>query len=63
MGGGGYVAGPVGLAATMKRIPLVLSEADSHLGLTNKAASNRYIRALKRLKQILSSIPGMNEGW
>jgi RNA polymerase sigma-70 factor (ECF subfamily) len=33
------------------------------LGLTNKAASNRYIRALKRLKEILSSIPGMNEGW
>jgi RNA polymerase sigma-70 factor (ECF subfamily) len=33
------------------------------LGLTNKASSNRYIRALKRLKEILSSIPGMNEGW
>jgi RNA polymerase sigma-70 factor (ECF subfamily) len=33
------------------------------LGLSNKAASNRYIRALKRLKEILSSIPGMNEGW
>jgi RNA polymerase sigma-70 factor (ECF subfamily) len=33
------------------------------LGLTNKAASNRYIRALKRLKEILSSIPGMNDGW
>src|ERR1700722_6901895 len=33
------------------------------LGLTNKAASNRYIRALKRLKEVLSSIPGMNEGW
>jgi RNA polymerase sigma-70 factor (ECF subfamily) len=33
------------------------------LGLTKKAASNRYIRALKRLKEILSSIPGMNEGF
>jgi RNA polymerase sigma-70 factor, ECF subfamily len=33
------------------------------LGLTKKAASNRYIRALKRLKEVLSSIPGMNEGW
>src|SRR3954466_5096620 len=33
LGGGGYVAGPVGLAATMAKIPLVLSEADSHLGL------------------------------
>src|ERR1700689_2908817 len=36
MGGGGYVAGPVGLAALSMRIPLVLTEADSHLGLTNR---------------------------
>src|SRR3954466_14153306 len=33
------------------------------LGLTKKAASNRYIRALRRLKEVLSSIPGMKEGW
>jgi UDP-N-acetylglucosamine--N-acetylmuramyl-(pentapeptide) pyrophosphoryl-undecaprenol N-acetylglucosamine transferase len=37
MGGGGYVAGPVGLAALSRRIPLVLTEADSHLGLSNRA--------------------------
>ena len=36
MGGGGYVAGPVGLAALTRRLPLVLTEADSHLGLTNR---------------------------
>jgi UDP-N-acetylglucosamine--N-acetylmuramyl-(pentapeptide) pyrophosphoryl-undecaprenol N-acetylglucosamine transferase len=36
MGGGGYVAGPVGLAAARERIPLVLTEADSHLGLANR---------------------------
>lgn len=36
MGGGGYVAGPVGLAAVSRRIPLVLTEADSHLGITNR---------------------------
>ncbi len=36
LGGGGYVAGPVGLAAMRRRIPLVLTEADSHLGLTNR---------------------------
>ena len=35
MGGGGYVAGPVGLAAVLLRIPLVLTEADSHLGISN----------------------------
>jgi UDP-N-acetylglucosamine--N-acetylmuramyl-(pentapeptide) pyrophosphoryl-undecaprenol N-acetylglucosamine transferase len=36
LGGGGYVAGPVGLAAVARRIPLVLSEADSHLGVSNR---------------------------
>jgi UDP-N-acetylglucosamine--N-acetylmuramyl-(pentapeptide) pyrophosphoryl-undecaprenol N-acetylglucosamine transferase len=36
MGAGGYVAGPVGLAAVGLRIPLVLTEADSRLGLTNR---------------------------
>ena len=36
MGGGGYVAGPVGAAALTLRLPLVLTEADSHLGLTNR---------------------------
>jgi UDP-N-acetylglucosamine--N-acetylmuramyl-(pentapeptide) pyrophosphoryl-undecaprenol N-acetylglucosamine transferase len=36
LGAGGYVAGPVGLAAVARRIPLVLMEADSHLGLTNR---------------------------
>jgi UDP-N-acetylglucosamine--N-acetylmuramyl-(pentapeptide) pyrophosphoryl-undecaprenol N-acetylglucosamine transferase len=36
MGGGGYVAGPVGVAALSMRIPLVLTEADSHLGVTNR---------------------------
>src|SRR3954454_10683154 len=44
LGGGGYVAGPVGLAATLKGIPLVLSEADSHLGLTNRALASRAER-------------------
>jgi UDP-N-acetylglucosamine--N-acetylmuramyl-(pentapeptide) pyrophosphoryl-undecaprenol N-acetylglucosamine transferase len=36
LGGGGYVAGPVGLAARLARVPLVLTEADSHLGVTNR---------------------------
>jgi len=36
MGGGGYVAGPVGAAAVARRLPLVLTEADSHLGLANR---------------------------
>ena len=36
IGGGGYVAGPVGLAAALLRIPLILTEADSHLGMANR---------------------------
>jgi UDP-N-acetylglucosamine--N-acetylmuramyl-(pentapeptide) pyrophosphoryl-undecaprenol N-acetylglucosamine transferase len=36
IGGGGYVAGPVGLAARTLRLPLALCEADSHLGLANR---------------------------
>jgi UDP-N-acetylglucosamine--N-acetylmuramyl-(pentapeptide) pyrophosphoryl-undecaprenol N-acetylglucosamine transferase len=36
MGGGGYAAGPVGLAAVRRSVPLVLTEADSHLGVTNR---------------------------
>jgi len=36
LGAGGYVAGPVGVAAVARRVALVLAEADSHLGLTNR---------------------------
>jgi UDP-N-acetylglucosamine--N-acetylmuramyl-(pentapeptide) pyrophosphoryl-undecaprenol N-acetylglucosamine transferase len=36
VGGGGYVAGPVGLAAVLLRVPLALTEADSHLGMANR---------------------------
>jgi UDP-N-acetylglucosamine--N-acetylmuramyl-(pentapeptide) pyrophosphoryl-undecaprenol N-acetylglucosamine transferase len=44
MGGGGYVAGPAGLAATLTRTPLVLTEADSHLGLANRLLARRARR-------------------
>src|SRR3954451_21100805 len=44
LGGGGYVAGPVGLAAALTRTPLVLSEADSHLGISNRALASRARR-------------------
>jgi len=44
LGGGGYVAGPAGLAATLTGTPLVLSEADSHLGLANRLLARRAQR-------------------
>jgi UDP-N-acetylglucosamine--N-acetylmuramyl-(pentapeptide) pyrophosphoryl-undecaprenol N-acetylglucosamine transferase len=39
LGGGGYVAGPMVLAAWLKRIPAALTEADAHLGLANRLAA------------------------
>jgi len=53
MGGGGYVAGPVGLAAVARRTPLVLTEADSHLGL-----ANRMLAPLARRVCLAFPIPG-----
>jgi len=44
LGAGGYVAGPVGLAAVLNRTPLVLAEADSHLGLANRLLAGRAQR-------------------
>jgi len=44
VGGGGYAAGPVGLAAVLRGTPLVLTEADSHLGLTNRLLAARARR-------------------
>lgn len=44
LGGGGYVAGPAGLAALSLSLPLVLTEADRHLGLTNRLLAGRARR-------------------
>jgi UDP-N-acetylglucosamine--N-acetylmuramyl-(pentapeptide) pyrophosphoryl-undecaprenol N-acetylglucosamine transferase len=44
LGAGGYVAGPVGLAAVLRRVPLVLAEADSHMGLSNRLLAPRARR-------------------
>lgn len=44
MGGGGFVAGPAGLAAALTRTPLVLTEADSHMGLANRLLAGRARR-------------------
>ena len=38
-GGGGYVAGPMVLAARLEGIPCALGEADAHLGLANRLAA------------------------
>ena len=38
LGGGGYVAGPMVLAARARGISAALTEADAHLGLANRLA-------------------------
>jgi UDP-N-acetylglucosamine--N-acetylmuramyl-(pentapeptide) pyrophosphoryl-undecaprenol N-acetylglucosamine transferase len=39
LGAGGYVAGPMIVAARRRRIPAGLTEADAHLGLANRLAA------------------------
>jgi len=56
LGGGGYVSAPVGLAALSLRLPLVLTEADSHLGL-----SNRLLARFARRVCLAFPIPGRSE--
>lgn len=44
LGGGGFVVGPVGVAARSRGLPLVLTEADRHLGLANRLLARRAER-------------------
>ncbi len=44
VGGGGFVAGPAGVAARRLKLPLVLTEADRHLGLANRILARRADR-------------------
>ncbi len=39
LGAGGYVAGPMVLAARLRGIPCAITEADAHLGLANRLAA------------------------
>ena len=57
MGGGGYVAGPAGVAALSLRVPLVLTEADRHLGLANRLLASRARRVC-----LAFPIPGREGG-
>ena len=57
LGAGGYVAGPAGLAAVRMGIPLVLAEADSHLGLANRMLARRARRVC-----LSFPIPGRDGG-
>ena len=55
LGGGGYVAGPMVLAARLLGIPAALTEADAHLGLANRLAAPFARRVF-----LAYAIPGRN---
>jgi UDP-N-acetylglucosamine--N-acetylmuramyl-(pentapeptide) pyrophosphoryl-undecaprenol N-acetylglucosamine transferase len=55
LGGGGYVAGPMVLAARLRRIPAALTEADAQLGLANRLAA-----PFARRLFLAYEIPGQN---
>lgn len=57
MAGGGYVAGPVGLAAVSLRLPLVVTEADAHLGV-----ANRLLAPFSRRVCLAFAIDGRSRG-
>jgi len=42
---------------------LTNEETAQVLGISKSAASNRYVRALKRLKDILAALPGFEDYW
>ena len=44
VGTGGYVSGPVGLAASLRGVPLVLQEQNAYAGATNKLLAGRAAR-------------------
>ena len=56
-GAGGYVAGPMVLAARTLRIPAALSEADAHLGLANRLAAPFAKRVY-----LAYPLPGVEDG-
>ena len=47
---------------TLRHFEMLTNEETAQvLGIKKTAASNRYVRALKRLKEVLASIPGLDE--
>ena len=57
MGGGGYVAGPVALAALTRRIPIVLTEADSRR-LVNPSWLSASVRTIGMRRVSAASATG-----
>lgn len=54
IGTGGYASGPLMMAASRKRIPMVLQEQNSYAGLTNKQLAHK-------VKRVCVAYPGMEK--
>ncbi len=58
LGMGGFVSGPGGLMAWMLRIPLILHEQNSVIGLTNKLLSRIATQSYFAFPEAASNVPG-----
>jgi UDP-N-acetylglucosamine--N-acetylmuramyl-(pentapeptide) pyrophosphoryl-undecaprenol N-acetylglucosamine transferase len=54
---GGYVAGPVVLAAVLRKLPLVAMEPNAVPGMTNRAMAGKTARALVNFPETLKYFP------
>jgi UDP-N-acetylglucosamine--N-acetylmuramyl-(pentapeptide) pyrophosphoryl-undecaprenol N-acetylglucosamine transferase len=73
LGGGGYVSGPMVLAARTLGIPAALTEADAHLGLANRLAAPFARRVLlayevegrggSRYRVVGRPVPAVSRPW
>lgn len=57
VGTGGYVAGPVGLAAWMRGIPVVVQEQNAYVGVTNRLLSSIAASIHVAFPEALSALP------
>lgn len=57
VGTGGYVSGPVGLAASLMRIPLVIQEQNAWPGLTNRSLAKRAAAVLVPFEEAVQQFP------
>ncbi len=63
LGGGGYVAGPMVLAARLRGIPAALTEADAHLGLANRLAAPLRAARVPRVRDRRAATGRSTASW
>lgn len=59
LGMGGFVSGPVGIAALLSRTPLVLHEQNAVAGMTNRWLSSRATRVFSAWPGVFTSVDGV----